>query len=118
MSISVREARQILTRLGITPHEVGDGRTYYGVPYIHKCGEETPWLLVINSKRKTVESLGAHCGNCQRVEAVPIDNLRLIGKPILAEIEEMARRLEKELASNEPWFEKMIAAKVSITGEA
>lgn len=113
MSISVREARQVLTRLGITPHEVGDGRTYWGVPYTHKCGEETPWLLVTNSKRETVESIGAHCGNCQEVEAVPIDNLRLVGKPILAEIEEMARRLEEELASNEPWFKQMIAGRIN-----
>ncbi|MDP2720853.1 MAG: hypothetical protein Q8O75_02840 [bacterium] len=112
MSISFKEARQILKKLGIEAHPVGDGRTFYGIPFTHACGREIPWLVLINSNLGTVESGGAYCENCRgEVEAVPIDHLRLVGKPLLAEIVAMGRRLDEALASNARWFNEMMSAR-------
>ena len=112
MTISIKDARRILRRLGVKAHQVGDGRIFYGVPFTHRCGKKIPWVIVISSKKREMESFGAYCEDCRSHEMVQLDylgTLALRSGPLLVEIEEEAARLEKELESNGPWFEAMIA---------
>ena len=111
MSVPIKEARRILKRLGVKAHRVGDGRIFYGVPYTHRCGQKIPWVVVISSKKREIESFGAYCEGCRELEPVKLDylgTLALCSESLLVEMEEEAARLEKELASNGPWFEAMI----------
>ena len=107
MSVPIKEVRPLLKKLGVKGHQTGDGRTYFAVPYTDTCGETVPWIVVIYSRRRRVESLGAYCQSCRKVLAIPLDQLRLLGaRPISSELERMAARLEEELKSNLPWFEE------------
>ena len=69
--------------------------------------------MVIYSKRRKVESLGAYCKSCDRVVAIPLNKLwSLAVTPILGEIEVMAKRLDKELKGNVPWFKELMATRL------